>query len=141
MNFQELVACAHKKGKQEELTSILATAITKLPEQSHKELIHKMEEIAYSFTLEEAKAIVHRMTPYGEHWSYEKVKDFILKKGISDTCSIKYYLVMNMAYNDYSKTAELFGQKDNPDFYYQIAYDFINDADAADFKVAKYFKM
>lgn len=53
--------------------------------------------------------------------------------------SCKYYLCMNMAYNDYYKTAESVGKGEDPEFYFSIARDFINDADAKDFKVEKYF--
>lgn len=141
MDFEKLVSCIHKKGRQEELVLLLKSAIPKLPDATRKEVTHKIEELAYSFSLEEAREIVHRMTPYGEHWNCDKVKEFITQKGIQSDMAIKYYVVMNMAYNDYHKTAELFGQKENPEFYYQIAYDFINDADGAEFKVEKYFKM
>ena len=48
---------------------------------------------------------------------------------------------MNMTYNDYMNTAITFGLKDNPDFFYSLAKDFINDADAAPYKVEKYFSM
>lgn len=49
-----------------------------------------------------------------------------------------YYLVMNMMINDYSRTARMYGQ-DNADFYFNLAYDFINDEDALPDKVARYF--
>lgn len=40
--------------------------------------------------------------------------------------------------NDYSRTAKIIGQ-DDADFYFNLAYDFINDEDAKPDKIAKYF--
>ena len=71
----------------------------------------------------------------------DKVKSYIASKGIDHNQCIHYYVVMNMMYNDYIRTAEAFGQKDNPDFYFLLAKNFINDPDGADFKVEKYFQM
>ena len=46
---------------------------------------------------------------------------------------------MNMAYNDYRKTAEKFNLEDDVNFYFCIAHDFIEDPDAKEFKVELYF--
>lgn len=81
------------------------------------------------------------MIPYGEHWSCDKVKEYLIKKDATTEYLMYYYLVMNMTYNDYMNTAITFGLKDNPDFFYSLAKDFINDADAAPYKVEKYFSM
>lgn len=141
MNIPEIVDLIYKKGKQQEMLNFLVALMPKMSSDVKKEFCHKMEEMAYSYSLEEAKQTVQRMIPYGEHWSMDKIKELIGKKGIPPDCAIRYYLVMNMMYNDYLRTAEAIGQKDNVDFYYHLSYDFINDADATDFKVEKYFKM
>ena len=141
MNIPEVVELIYQKGKQQELLHYLITLMPKLPSDVKKELCHKMEEMAYSMTCEEARQIVTRMIPYGEHWSMDKIKDLLNSKGMSHECTIRYYLVMNMMFNDYARTADAFKEKDNVDFYYHLSYDFINDADAPDFKVEKYFKM
>mgnify|MGYP003306525305 CR=1 FL=1 len=115
--------------------------VSKMPNDLKKEFTHKMECLAYTYSLEEAQQVVQRMVPFGEHWSPEKIKIYIATKNVDTDNCIHYYLAMNMMYNDYHKTAEHFGQKENPDFYFDLAYDFLNDADGVDFKIEKYFKM
>ena len=75
---------------------------------------------------------------FGEHWRYDEVKDYIEKKGIYK-CYEKYYLVMNMAYNDYYDVAVNYGHQNDTEFFFEIAYAFINDEDAKPHKVSKYF--
>lgn len=78
------------------------------------------------------------MKPFGEHWTYEGVKDFIEAKGIYDKC-VEYYLVMNMTYNDYYDVATNFGHQSDAEFYFELANAFINDIDGSKYKVEKYF--
>lgn len=59
-------------------------------------------------------------------------------KGITEDC-VSWYLVMNMAYNDYHDTAAMVGMSEDAEFYYSIANNFINDIDGKKYKVAKYF--
>lgn len=42
---------------------------------------------------------------------------------------------MNMYYNDSHDTAEMVGRGEDPEFYFSLAKDFINDIDGKDFKV------
>jgi hypothetical protein len=48
---------------------------------------------------------------------------------------------MNMMYNDYFQTASAYKLKDDADFFYDLAKDFIEDVDGVEFKVEKYFNM
>lgn len=104
----------------------------------YKEIISKLEKIAYSIPLDKAKEKVTSMKPFGEHWTYEGVKDFIESKGIYGKC-IEYYLVMNMSYNDYYDVATNFGHQGDAEFYFELANAFINDIDGDKYKVEKYF--
>lgn len=104
----------------------------------YNKTISKLEEIAYHIPLEKAKHIVMNMKPYGEHWSYEKIKDFMQTKGIVGKCE-EYYLVMNMMYSDYYDVATNFGHQSDPEFYFELAHSFINDVDGKKFKVQRYF--
>lgn len=111
-------------------------------QKTHKELyektMYKLEEIAYEITEEQAEEIVEHMKPYGEKWSYETIEEFLKTKGITEN-SIEYFIVTNMAINDYYDLAKTVGKQDDIDFYFTLAKDFITDEDAKDFKVAKYF--
>lgn len=86
-----------------------------------------------------AQEKVRRMEPAGEHWSYDQVKEVARAHGIESGFK-SYYLVMNMYYNDSHRTVEKY-QVDTPDFYFDLAHDFICDPDAPDHKVAKYFSL
>lgn len=137
-----MIDCISRKGWNiDEVTAVLDDAMgiikDRMPDLYH-ETIHQLAAIAYAITPEEARDKVRSMRPYGQKWDYDTVKAFLAAKGINnDVC--KYYLCMNMAYNDYYKTAESVGKGEDPEFYFSIARDFINDADAKDFKVEKYF--
>lgn len=137
-----MIDCISRKGRNiDEVTAVLDDTMgiikDRMPDLYH-ETIHQLAAIAYAITPEEARDKVRSMRPYGQKWDYDTVKAFLAAKGINnDVC--KYYLCMNMAYNDYYKTAESVGKGEDPEFYFSIARDFINDADAKDFKVEKYF--
>lgn len=75
------------------------------------------------------------MRPAGQHWTHKQVKEYLATKGITD-----YYLVMNMVFNDYQKTAQLFNLQNDVEFYFSLARDFIEDVDAKPFKVERYFE-
>lgn len=104
----------------------------------YRESMTKLEEIAYSLNLDKAREKVVHMRPFGEHWNYDTVKQYIESKGIYKDC-VKYYLVMNMVYNDYYDVATNFGHQSDTEFYYELANAFINDEDGGKFKVEKYF--
>lgn len=105
---------------------------------AYKRFLEKAEDIVYHIDQEWAEGIVMSMTPYGQRWSMGEVRSILAEHGIAECEDCKYYLAMNMAYNDYRRTAEKYGL-DRPDFYYDVAYDFINDEDGKSHKVAKYF--
>lgn len=104
----------------------------------YNEFISKLEDIVYEIPLEEAKKKVISMKPFGEHWSYDVVKNYIESKDIYRDC-VKYYLVMNSMYNDYYEVAVNFGHQDDVEFYYELSKAFINDVDGKKHKVEKYY--
>ena len=105
--------------------------------EKYRDYVKKAEQVAYQIEPEEAVRIVQGMIPYGQRWSREDIAEYLRGKGINDHVT-EYYLVMNMMVNDYSRTAKIIGQ-DDADFYFNLAYDFINDEDAKPDKIAKYF--
>ncbi|MDO4518589.1 MAG: hypothetical protein Q4B78_05210, partial [Bacillota bacterium] len=72
----------------------------------YRDFTVRAEDILYDITAEEARNIVRKMRPYGEHWTKDEVYSVLEDNGINP--SIDYYLVMNMMYNDYGDTAKEF---------------------------------
>jgi len=105
-------------------------------ERTYKKHMMKLYKMAYGETLSRdmAEDIVENMRPYGMRWTLEEVKDLQDKYGYQDIRSVDMFVVMNSAYNDYK---DLFG--DDNEAYVRFAVDFIEDEDAADGKVFKYF--
>lgn len=139
MKISHLLDEIYNHNYQGDLKQVIEDLYCKLDNKYQELLCDSLKAVAYQIPLDKAKKIVQSMTPYGEHWSYDKIKDYIANKGVPPDESVHYYLVMNMCYNDYYKTAEAFGQKDNADFYFMLAHDFIDDPDAKKLKVEHYF--
>lgn len=87
----------------------------------------------------DAMKIVRSFKPYGEVFSMTEVKDTLAKQQVPADYCTKYYLCMNMFYNDYKTYAES-KRLDIKDFCFEMSKLFINDIDAPKHKVAKYFK-
>nr|DAU88599.1 MAG TPA: ATP synthase subunit alpha [Caudoviricetes sp.] len=114
------------------------SALEKADPKTYEEIMHKMEGLAYSISQQEAESIVKAMKPSGEKWPIRDIHDVMRAHGVSGDPT-EWYLVMNMAWNDYKSTGDKFGAGNDTDFYFCIAKDFITDADAKPYKVAKYF--
>ena len=139
--MKDLIKKLKMKGVDEEkITDINCEAWWALKNSNptkYNELKDKMEDLYYYFTDEQAEKIVRDMKPFGQVWSKAEIDNFLRDKGIeSNNC---WYLVMNMARNDYYNTAKALGKQDDAEFYYLIAKDFIADPDAPHHKVGKYF--
>lgn len=96
----------------------------------------KLHIMAYGEVLTEdmAKDIVHKMKPYGEYWNIEQTTAVKTESGITDISDVDFYIVMNMAYNDFK---EVFG--DNLELYVNYTVAFIKDVDVKPGKVFRYF--
>ena len=90
MKIQPVIEQIIKKNRVDELSEALCSAMAKMPANIKEELVHNLECLAYTFTTDEAKLIVQRMAPYGEHWSMDKVKTYLLGRGVENNC-IHYY--------------------------------------------------
>lgn len=113
--------------------------IQKVDDTVYKRILESLEKKAYAIEPEEAKNIVQKMKPMGQQWSWQQIEEYITSKGIDASCVEKWYLVMNMVYNDYYDTAKTFGHLNDVEFFYHLAKDFIEDPDAKPLKVEKYF--
>ena len=99
----------------------------------YKMCLYKM---AYGEVLTDkmARKVVEDMKPDGEHWSIEQTTQVKNQYGFN-VRDIDFWVVMNMAYNDYK---DIF--KDNIEMYARWSNAFINDPDAKEGKVFRYFE-
>ena len=138
MNFCELMTAAHDKGGHEDLMKMLEWWYEASDPALRKHVWAKLEKLAYRLSPEEAEHVVRNMKPRGQYWTMHQVREYLHSKGITEDC-VNYYLAMNMAYNDYYATAQMFDLQNDTEFYFSIAKDFIQDVDAKPLKVEKYF--
>ena len=89
------------------------------------------------FTKETAQYVVSKMEnkdgSIGEHWNYDTTTKVLDSKGY-DFNPCDWYVALNMIYSDYYRS----GRSD--DTYIELAYDFLNDKDAPDDKMKRYYK-
>lgn len=93
-------------------------------------------EMAYGkvITEEKAEKIIENMKPYGMHWTLEQTESVRKNYNLDDIRPVDFWLVMNMAYNDYH---DLFNE--DVEQYVKYTTMFIDDEDANDDKVYDYF--
>ena len=126
-----------KKEKMDQVYYKMSDFLKEYNREWYEKFLEEAEGIIYDIGEDHARQIVGSMQPYGQRWSMDEVREFIKNKGIMDHAKC-YYLVMNAMYNDYSRTARQYNV-DVPEFYFDLSYDFINDADGKKHKVEKYF--
>lgn len=95
----------------------------------------KMYELVYGekLTLTMAENWVKDMKPMAK-WTKEETDNVISKKDL-DVNDIDFYACMNMMYSDYGKT---FGE--DVEKYIDMSLDFLNDPDAKENKLYRYYK-
>lgn len=89
------------------------------------------------FTEADAKEWVNHMDPPGR-WTMDQTTAVMRKHGYGYKPCV-FYAVMNMLWSDYGKTVVKHGM-DNLDFWVEMAHDFIDDHDAVDMKVGRYWR-
>ena len=131
-----------KDGKQEGM-EVLADVFDKAmrhieeyDEEEYEDLEMCLYEAAYGKVLTEDKAreIIMNMRPYGMKWTLEQTKDVQKQHNLTEIREIDFWIVMNMAYNDYH---ELFDE--DLEMYIKYAKQFIKDEDSREGKVFTYF--
>lgn len=141
MTYDELVSKVHEKhpNKLMEIGKEAFEALEYADKRKYEELMGKLEDICYEISQDEAETIVRKMSPKGQVWSINQIKSVLEQHDEKGYNLVNWYLVMNMMYNDYHNTAEMFGINEDVEFYYSLAYDFIHDVDGKSHKVEKYF--
>lgn len=75
---------------------------------------------------------------HGAHWDFAQTKQVLESNGYQ--CDpAEFYLAMNMMYSDYFSVANRFGVN-TVDFYSAMAKAFLDDKDAGEMKIEKYFE-
>lgn len=77
----------------------------------------------------------------GQHWTVDQCYDVGNKVGIDWNKHSKWewYVVLNMMYSDYAKTASALGMKDDPMFFARLGKDWLCDSDAGENKLYNYY--
>lgn len=139
MDMKHLITKVHDKAGDEELMNILLWWYDMSDMRTQQMVADKMQQVAFRISPAEAEAYVKAMRPAGQHWTPKQVKEYLATKGVTERVT-DYYLVMNMVFNDYQKTAQLFNLQNDVEFYFSLARDFIEDVDAKPLKVERYFE-
>ncbi len=102
---------------------------------------HAHAEGHRAFTRDEAVEWVSQMKnedgTTGPHWSMELTEQARKQRNI-DCDPVQFFAAMNMMYSDYCKVAEKVGAS-SMDFYAYMAKAFLDDKDAADNKIGRYW--
>ena len=142
MDIEEYIEKIVDNGKIEdmqELSDMLEDTmeiIKDYDEKCYKDFEMKLYKMAYGNHLNKSMAeeIVHKMRPFGEHWSFEETRNLQRQRGINDIDEVEFYIVINSAYNDYK---DLFNE--DLESYMRFTIDFIKDEDAKQDKVFIYY--
>lgn len=89
------------------------------------------------FTEADARAWVSHMDPPAR-WTMEQTTAVMYQYGYHHKPCV-FYAVMNMLFSDYGRTVIKHGM-DTPEFWAALANDFIDDPDAEDMKVGRYWR-
>jgi hypothetical protein len=90
-----------------------------------------------NFTEEDAKEWAKRMNPPAR-WTMDQTTAVMQQRGYNHK-PCEFWVVMNMLASDYGKTMAKYGA-DRPDVWADLAHDWIEDADAIDGKVGRYWR-
>lgn len=142
MDIEEYIEKIVENGKvedMEELSDMLETTmeiVKDYDKDCYKDLEMKLYKMAYGSHLNKkmAEKIVDKMRPFGMRWSFEETKNMLRQRGLNNIDENEFYVVINSAYNDYK---DLFNE--DVESYVRFAIDFIEDEDAKQGKVFKYF--
>ena len=101
------------------------------------EAMEMMGHVDREFDEADAREWVSHMDPPGK-WTMEQTTAVMHQYGYHHKPCV-FYAVMNMLWSDYGKTVTKHGM-DRADFWAAMAHDFIDDPDAEDMKVGRYWR-
>ncbi len=101
------------------------------------EAMKNMGHVKREFTEDDAKQWVSHMDPQAR-WTMEQTTAVMNQKGYSHR-PCEFWAVMNSLASDYGKTMAKFGA-DKPEVWAELAHDWLDDVDAEDHKVGRYWR-
>ena len=142
MDIEEIIQVIVDNGRIEDmrtLSDMLEDTLEELQnydKECYDKYMMELYKMAYGNTLNKqmAEEIVANMRPYGQRWSMQETQEIQERYGIDNVRAVDFYVVINSAFNDYRNLFD-----DNTDMYVKFTMDFINDEDAKEGKVFKYF--
>lgn len=142
MDIEEIIQVIVDNGRIEDmrtLSDMLEDTLEELQnydKECYDKYMMELYKMAYGNTLNKqmAEEIVANMRPYGQRWSMQETQEIQERYGIDNVRVVDFFVVMNSAFNDYRNLFD-----DNLDMYVKFTMDFINDEDAKEGKVFKYF--
>lgn len=142
MDIEEIIQVIVDNGRIEDmrtLSDMLEDTLEELQnydKECYDKYMMELYKMAYGNTLNKqmAEEIVANMRPYAQRWSMQETQEIQERYGIDNIRAVDFYVVMNSAFNDYRNLFD-----DNLDMYVKFTMDFINDEDAKEGKVFKYF--
>lgn len=147
--LHELVMSIMKSDKmtEEQLITHLVEAIEQ--EEKCDDEYRDLYETVYGEKInkELAEAWVHSMDKAnetdvdGQHWTVDQCYDVGNKVSVDWNKHSKWewYVVLNMMYSDYYKTAVALGMQDDPMFFARLGKDWLCDKDASENKLYNYY--
>lgn len=142
MDIEEIIQVIVDNGRIEDmrtLSDMLEDTLEELQnydKECYDKYMMELYKMAYGNTLNKqmAEEIVANMRPYAQRWSMQETQEIQERYGINNVRAVDFYVVINSAFNDYRNLFD-----DNLDMYVKFTMDFINDEDAKEGKVFKYF--
>jgi hypothetical protein len=137
--YIEKIIQKNKKEDMEKLSDMLEDLIYKMKEYD-EECYHKYKMKLYGmandykFDKEYAIELVEDMRPIGEMWSIDTTNKVKSQYGINAS-DYDFYIVLNSLANDYGKIIST----EDVETYVKMANAFINDVDAKENKVWRYY--
>lgn len=111
-------------------------------EDHHQMKTGKIMEMPHKLDDRTAREWVGRMQnadgTKGPHWTMDQTKQFAQQKSV-DCDPLEFWVAMNMMYSDYCAAAKKL-QMNTVDFYLMLAQAFLDDKDAGEGKLAKYYQ-
>lgn len=101
------------------------------------EAMRNLSKIHHEFTEEDAKEWAKHMNP-SARWTMEQTTSAMHQRGYNHR-PCEFWVVMNSLFSDYGKTIIKYNA-DKPELWADMAHDFIDDGDAVEDKVAKYWR-
>lgn len=128
-----------KAEDMEKLSHILEDVLYCLKDydySKYKKYKNKLMGLAYDYKFDEEMAheIVENMHPLGEYWDLDTINQVKAKYDLKEDLYC-LYVVMNSMANDYGEVIST----EDVDTYVKLTGAFINDEDAVEHKVWKYF--